>query len=354
MANEKKKGQYKEYLNDKKTILTIVALSFAFLFVILLSVGVQLTFRKLDDPAFWTDLAISFALCVYCLYFGIPEAKNLYEKKANGRYQVATIKFFQVRERNSKKDAEFNQWLDKYYKESKKDYFNSILSIHGIENTQVLDLDFYEIDDLKHPYKKCWKDTEFSDREDTYFRTLTDEQIAVVKAIYKGEIKVDKLPNDYFKTINGKVVSSEYIERQKEQKRQTKKYVMLIGYRVLMVFAFSFVFALFGVAITDGKQVMESILSLVFRLWTMISSFTYGFAVGRIMTTDKCNVIEYKVRINELFESDKDFKAFTKEELARKEYEDYENSKGVAELLSTGSKGIPFNLLGGGNTNEQN
>ena len=37
MANEKKKGQYKEYLNDRKTIMTMIALSFAFLFVILLS-----------------------------------------------------------------------------------------------------------------------------------------------------------------------------------------------------------------------------------------------------------------------------------------------------------------------------
>lgn len=332
MANEKKKGQYREYLNDKKTILTMIALSFAFLFVILLSVGVQLVFRSLNDPAFWTDLAISFSLCIYCLYFGIPEAKNLYEKKTGGRYQVATIKFFQIRDKNSKKDVEFNQWLDNYYKVSKRDYFNSILSIHGIENTQVLDLDYYELDELKHPFKKCWNETAFEGREDTYFRSMTDEQIAVVKAIYKGDIKVNKLPNDYFKTINGKVVSSEYVERQKEQKRQTRKYAFLIIYRVLMVFAFSFVFALFGVSLQESGNVLESIISLIFRLWTMISSFTYGFAVGKIMTADKCNVIEYKVRVNELFDNDKDFKALSKEELAKKEYDDYEKEKVVVEL----------------------
>ena len=332
MANEKKKGQYREYLNDKKTILTMIALSFAFLFVILLSVGVQLVFRSLSDPAFWTDLAISFSLCIYCLYFGIPEAKNLYEKKTGGRYQVATIKFFQIRDKNSKKDVEFNQWLDNYYKVSKRDYFNSILSIHGIENTQVLDLDYYELDELKHPFKKCWRETAFDGREDTYFRSMTDEQIAVVKAIYKGDIKVNKLPNDYFKTINGKVVSSEYVERQKEQKRQTRKYAFLIIYRVLMVFAFSFVFALFGVSLQESGNVLESIISLIFRLWTMISSFTYGFAVGKIMTADKCNVIEYKVRVNELFDNDKDFKALSKEELAKKEYDDYEKEKVVVEL----------------------
>ena len=352
MANEKKKGQYKEYLNDRKTIMTMIALSFAFLFVILLSFGVQLTFRKLDDPAFWTDLAISFALCVYCLYFGIPEAKNLYEKKTNGRYQIATLTFRNIREKNSKKDVEFNQWLDQYYLHSKKDYFKSILSIHGIENPYVLDLDYYDLDELKKPFKKCWKDTEFAGREDTYFRTLTDEQINVLKAIYKGEIKVEKLPHDYFKTINGKMVSSEYIERQREQKRQTRKYAFLIGYRILMVFAFSFVFALFGVALTDGEKVMESILSLVFRLWTMISSFTYGFAVGRIITTDKCNVIEYKIRVNELFAYDKDFKAFSAEELARKEYEDYESKKVVVDLLTTPPNMIPHYIVEKEETNE--
>lgn len=344
MANEKKKGQYTEYFSDKKTIMTMVAMSFAFLFVILLSVGIQFTFRDFNDTNFWTDLAINFALCVYCLYFGIPEAKNLYEKKKDGRYQVATIKFFQVRDINNKKDVEFNQWLDKYYKESRKDYFNSILSIHGIENTQVLDLDFYEIDELKNPFKKCWNETEFKGREDTYFRTLTEEQIAVVKAIYRGEIKVDKIPNDYFKTINGRLVSSEYIERQREQKRQTRKYALLIGYRVLMVFMFAFVFALFGWEQVEGSNVLESIISLIFRLWTMISSFTYGFAVGKVMTTDKCNVIEYKLRVNQLFINDTGFKALSEKELAKKEFEEYEKSKVVVELEPINNKTI---MIGG-------
>lgn len=344
MANEKKKGQYTEYFSDKKTIMTMVAMSFAFLFVILLSVGIQFTFRDFNDTNFWTDLAINFALCVYCLYFGIPEAKNLYEKKKDGRYQVATIKFFQVRDINNKKDVEFNQWLDKYYKESRKDYFNSILSIHGIENTQVLDLDFYELNELRNPFKKCWNETEFKGREDTYFRTLTEEQIAVVKAIYKGEIKVDKIPNDYFKTINGRLVSSEYIERQREQKRQTRKYALLIGYRVLMVFMFAFVFALFGWEQVEGSNVLESIISLIFRLWTMISSFTYGFAVGKIMTTDKCNVIEYKLRVNQLFINDTGFKALSEKELAKKEFEEYEKSKVVVDLEPINNKTI---MIGG-------
>ena len=119
-----------------------------------------------------------------------------------------------------------------------------------------------------------------------------------------------------------------------------------------MVFAFSFVFALFGVALTDGAKVMESLLSLVFRLWTMISSFTYGFAVGRIITTDKCNIIEYKIRVNELFANDKDFKGFSAEELARKEYEDYESKKVVVDLLTTPPNMIPHYIVEKEETNE--
>ena len=69
----------------------------------------------------------------------------------------------------------------------------------------------------------------------------------------------------------------------------------------------------------------------------MISSFTYGFAVGRIITTDKCNVIEYKIRVNELFANDKDFKAFSaKEELQEKNMKIMKIGKVVADLLTTG------------------
>ena len=145
---------YKEYLSDKKTIFTIFCLSIAFVLVILISFGVNLFFQPLDSSEFLTNLAISFDLCVYCLYFGLPEGKNLYQKKQNGRYKIALINFQEIRKKVKIRDNEFNQWLEKYYQENKRDYLVAILTLHGNINTYVLDLDYSELDNLHKTFHK--------------------------------------------------------------------------------------------------------------------------------------------------------------------------------------------------------
>ena len=62
---------YKEYLSDKKTIFTIFCLSIAFVLVILISFGVNLFFHPLVFSEFLINFAIFFALCVYCIFFGV-------------------------------------------------------------------------------------------------------------------------------------------------------------------------------------------------------------------------------------------------------------------------------------------
>lgn len=339
--SDKKLGFNRDYLNDKKTMFTIVCLTIAFVIVILISFGVSLVLRPINSSEFLSDLAISFALCVYCLYFGVPEGKNLYQKKENGRYRVALNKFEQVRFNVSKKDNDFNQWLTKYYEENKKDYLSAILTLHGNINPYVLDLDYYELDNLSKPYKKCWKDTEFSNRKDTYFRSLTEEQINLIKDIFKGKIKVEKIPNDFFKTINGKIILSEYIEQSRATKKNTLSYALLIFYRILMVFAFAFLISSFGFTIANyegdnmAQEVVSRTIQMLSRVWTMLSSFVYGFSVGKIMVLRESKLLEYKTRVNELFINDKEFKALNEEELAKQEYEDYQKNVITPELVES-------------------
>ena len=321
---------YKEYLSDRRTLLTIVAMTIAFLLTIALSFGTRFFFKDINDSDFWTNFAISFALCVYCLYFGIPEGQSLYQKKENGRYRVARNNFLEVRKTTQTKDNEFNQWLDDYYQKSKRDYYQSILSLHGNVNPYVLDLDLNELDNLSRPYKKCWKDTEFDKRHDTIFRTHTQEQIDLIKKIYRGEIKVEKIPNDFFKTIDGKIVSSEYVEQARDKAKKIKKYAMLIVMRLVLIFLFAIIFASFGIEVakaTSGEQVLNQTVRTLSRIWTMISSFVYGFSIGKTMTMDEASVFEFKYRVNVAFLNDKHFIPLSEEELAEKEYADYMSSQ---------------------------
>lgn len=336
MEKEKKVKVNSEYLKDRKTIFTIFCLSIAFILTIILGFGTSFFFRPLDNATFWGDLAISFALCVYCLYFGVPEATDLYKKKKDGRYQNAEISFLKVRDDVSKRDNDFNQWLENYYVKNRDDYFLMILSLHGSINKQVLDLDRNELSNLSHPYKKDWKDTEFEGRKTTYFRSMNDEQIEIVKEIFDGKIKVERIPNDYFKTLNGKVVANEYITQCRLKKKQTWHYAFLIIYRIIMVFAFAFVFSIFGVQIENaqsGSEILDRVITTISRIWTMLSSFVYGFSLGKIMVMNEASTIEYKTRTNEMFINDKEFKAISNEDLARKEYEDYEKNTIKGEIV---------------------
>lgn len=333
---KKKISIYKEYVSDRRTLLTIVALFIAFLLTIALSFGTKFFFKDFNTGDFWTNFAISFALCVYCLYFGIPEGQSLYQKKENGRYKIARDNFLNIRKTTQTKDNEFNQWLEEYYKKNKRDYFNSILSLHGNVNAYVLDLDWNEIDSLSKPFKKNWDGTEFEGRPDTIFRTHTPEQIALIKEIYKGSIKVEKIPNDFFKTIDGKIVSSEYVEQTRDKAKKLKKYGLLVGLRIVLIFLFAFVFASFGIEVakaTSTEQVINQVTNTTSRLWTMVSSFVYGFSVGKVMTMDEASIFEFKYRVNVAFLNDKNFKALTEEEIAQKEYNEFikENEDGRGE-----------------------
>ena len=320
-----KNSAYKEYIKDRKTIMTLVSMSFGFGLVVLLSFGTRFYFKQIDT-SFWSTFALSLALCIYSLFFGIPEGKNLYSKKENGRFAIARQNFLNARAESSKRDNEFNQWLDNYYNKSKRDYYCTILSMHGIRNSYVLDLDLTELDNLKNPYYKEWDKTEFKGRAPTYFTSCTDEQIEIIKKCQTGKIAVEKIPSDFFKTMNGKIVLSEYVEQSRLSKKASTQYILLIFYRIIMLFLMSFVFAVFGYEIgttTDPNEIIGRTIDTVSRLFTMISSFVYGFGVGQIMIGKESDKLEFKYRINKAFCDDKSFVYLTEEEIAKREFEKY-------------------------------
>lgn len=352
-----KEKKYSQYLKDKKTIFTIICLTFVFVLTILMSFGVSLFFRSIKSEEFWSDLAISFVLCVYCLYAGVPEATNFYKKKTGGRYQNTLNDFLAIRDKNGKRDNEFNQWLDGYYKESKKDYFKSILTLHGNINPFVLDLDYYELDNLKKPFKKNWDDTEFKGRKDTYFRSMSDEQIEIVKEIFEGKINVSQIPSDYFKTYDGHIINSEYVYQSKVKKKNTMAFMLLVFYRILFVFAFAFVFAIIGFKIADyggnvGAEVFKRVITAISRVRTMLTSFVYGFSLGKLMVEKDCDILVFKTKVNKLFDNDKDFKPLNEDELAKAEYEEYEKNKIKCDIINNDNDNSIKELTYGGREEE--
>lgn len=348
---------------DLNSVFTIFCLTLAFTLTILLSFGARFLFRPTFDDAFWGDLAVSASLCVYCLYFGVPEGKNAYQKKEGGRYQKAVTSFKDARSQVTHNDFAFTQWLQKYYEKNKLDFFKAVLSSHGNINSQVLDLDQHEIDKLRNPYKKEWKDTEFEGRKTTYFRSLDERQIKTIKDIFSGRINFARIPDDFFKTMNGKVVTSEYARQAEANKKHTLGYVLMIVGRLILIFFIAFVFNAFALQVSkaeNGEEVLQRTVSTISRLWTMASSFVYGFSLGRIMVLDESATIEYKARVNLEFLSDKNFKPLNEEEEAKKEYDRWEKQQEEAKasvitptLVSNGNA-LPYNDSEDKKGNEEN
>lgn len=320
------KNIYKDYFNDRKTLLSIVCLTFAFILVILLSFGANFLLRPLDS-SFLTDTLISIALCIYCLYFGVPQGLDLYKKKENGAYKFSRKWFEEERAKSIKRDNEFNQWLERFYKKNKFDYFYSILTLNGINNRFVLDLDLQDLQYLNNPFKKIWDETEYKGRNPTYFKSMTDSQIELIRNILAGKINVARIPDDFFKTLNGKLLINEYIAQQRREKRNTLTYTLLIASRVIMVILFAYVISSFGLTFLQNPsadQVFTSIWNTLSRIWTMLSSFVYGLSVGKLMVQRQAETLNFKARVNKMFNEDTSLTYVSEEEVAKEEYEKYQ------------------------------
>jgi hypothetical protein len=336
-----KDSKYIEIIKDRQSIITILALSLAFVFSTILGFGARFYVHAITDTSFWSDLALSFILCVYCLYFGIPEAKNFYQKLIGGKYQNALKEFKLVRQETRKRDFEFGQWLTKLYQDEKDAYFHEILSVAGITNKQVLDLQITELNELKKPYLKTWENTEFEGREPTFFRAMTRHQISIIRAVMKGDISFSRIPDSFFKTAGNKIVTSEYKQKANSSK-ESLTYGFLIANRVVMVFVFAFATTIIGIrfaeiketttstvlpdgtvveeTISVGSQVLANLVDTISRYWTMISSFVYGFSLGRLMVTKDTDKLEYKTDTSYSFLNDTNFVAKTEQEVAIDEY----------------------------------
>lgn len=326
------KARYIDYYSDKTTLLRMFSLSLAFALVVLLSFGARFFINKeWNTPSFWGDFGFSASLAVYCIFLSIPEAKDNYKKKAGGRYQSSVLAFRQARERAKEREAAFDQWLDRYYAQQRDDYFRQLLSAAGIRKEEALRLDLSEIGLLDKPYKKEWREG-----GETYFPTMTKEQRKLLRDILSGKVSVRKIPNDAFRTMGGKIAANEYVEQSRKEGRQAASYAALIAGRLLLMFIVSFLLAIFGIRLAESssaEQAINQTIQTIGRIWTMATSYVYGFSIGRTMVADEADRIDFKTRVNEAFASDGGFEPADEEEELRRAFEEQEAKSITPEVV---------------------
>lgn len=292
MANNKFENQKEKLLDKinqygitKKTLYSVISI-FALVGFIFVWAFVQADFdpSKFSSPSEWVRFVILAGIASYSMVVGQQIGDDISRNNKKGAFRSTLAKYARTCEDIDSQNyfAYFELWLEdfrekKIYKK-KCDYLKDF----GVYQKEVLDLDRSDLDMLKSPYKKSWKDTAFEgkyENDETFFFSYTDEQIEAIKFCLDGKIKVSKLTRNFFCSV--------YVQSDKDMwesaAKSSQKKGLTIGYnyvyKLVTMFITSFIMTglVVGQKDIDIKTVM---LRLIGTLGNMLMALVWGIYIG--------------------------------------------------------------------------
>lgn len=209
----------------------------------------------------------------------------------------------------------------------------------GIKQMEVLDLDYTDLDSLKAPFKKNWKDTIYEGKykdDTTYFLSCTDEQIEAIKYVYNGGIKVSNLSADYFTTTVSINESDMWESASKQDKKKGIFLAINYSYRLVMLL----VLCIITTAITAGifeESTAETILNLVKRVFCVMTAYFWGIFIGIELVKIDTAYIEFKISILTLYKTEYENGLYVHKSVQDMAREEYDKTNGIErEVVGNG------------------
>ena len=266
----------------------------------------------LKTTAFISNLLITLSICLIGMANGNAEGTNHYKNKENGLYRVTCREFKNAREKINPFIDKFSYWAENLYKkELYKKQYRYLKNNFGVKQAdKIMKLDRSEILLLVEPQKF----------KDTYFNSLTKEQIGACLEVADGKIKLKYIDESYFLSaaMNNKEQTT-YEWGGAEEKNKRKSFTKLTAYRLLTTITIGVIFA--GLQIGEAASIEQVWVTLVARLWTLATSIMWGTYISSIILNDTCSYISYKVRVLDTFYLEtvvnKTFVSKTQEEIAK-------------------------------------
>jgi len=306
IEQEYNNGKLGKYGITRKSVYAIGSVLLCIILVIVLSVT-QAAFdpEKLQTAAFWIEFVILSGFSIFGMVGGQKTSEDIYRNKSGGAFRKALGRFLKLLGEltDSVYYAYLDDWLESYRERKLKRKIEVFLKGLGIKQMEVLDLDLTELDSLKQPFKKDWKDTIYEGKypnDTTYFLSCSDEQIEAIKFVFAGGIKVSNLSSTYFTTAVGNSDKDMWESAAKQEQKKGSYIAVNYSYRIVMLL----ILCIVSTALTTGmfnESTAETILTLVKRLFCILSAYVWGVFLGIQLVKIDVEYLDFKVEILRLF-----------------------------------------------------
>ena len=329
LEKEYESNRFLKYGITRKSIYSISSVAICIILVIVLSL-VQAGFdvTKLATLAFWIEFVILAGFSIFGMIGGQRTSDDVQRNKPEGNFRKR-LKIFDGLLNyltGSVFFAYFPDWLFEYRIKKLKKKKEHFLMDLGIKQMEVLDLDLNDLENLKQPFKKDWKNTIYEGKykdDTTYFLSCSDEQIEAIRYVLNGGIKVSNLSSDYFTTAITLNDTDMWESASRQDKKKGTYIAVNYSYRLVMLLAICMV----TTALTSGifeESTAETILTLVKRVFCIMTAYFWGIFIGAQIVKIDTAYLDFKITILTLYQTECNNGIYVHksvEDMAREEYD---------------------------------
>lgn len=327
-------GKAEEYGMTKRTLYSILGILGCFVLTVVMSI----TGMGFDNSVFmtwnyWTGMIIQFAISIFAMITGQQIGDDTQRNKPDSQYRKELKKYSTERKRVDDNGIfeYFDAWLECYRQRKIEKKIRETLQDFGIKQPAVLDLDQSELDNLKSPWVKSWVGTEYEDKyidkatgkHETAFKSLTEEQIEVIRQIMRGYVTVSNVSASYFMDALKNTSADEWERAAKAEKKKGGKLASGYSYRLIVMLLLSVIVN--GLTAVPYDSAGGVALNIATRIFILISSAIWGVYLGFKVVEMDIVFLAYKTGIIKLYADEVESGAYKIETIEKQAREDYDN-----------------------------
>lgn len=322
----------------KETLFVAIAL----LCMVLIIAFTSIVNAGLDPSKMFTkenagNALINAAITIFGVVSALPAGIVSTKQRTNpdgsdGKYLQDFLEYNEIRQKIEPRRIEFSQWHNaQHIKEQTQKCTDYLLSKGVLQAADIMKLTIEQVQTLttSKPIKV--------NGEEIYFKALTQEQIAACVKVISGKVIVHKLPDYYFLYIDGKSSKTFYDQAYRETVDENFVLIAKLLYRVCTGFIITCIltgFVIYEPAedVTTARAVLLAIVNALARIFNAVTSTLWGWLLGQEIVYKQCYYLNGRTQFLKLFDSDKNFRAQSAQELARAEYEAQEGDSDVGSI----------------------